>query len=127
MKPLIIDSTSYSPKVILDINDKTLSFNGECRPENVSNFFIPIIAWFEGLKSEEITSENIPITFNLDYFNSSSSKHLMDLFFLIRDLNDDYNYNLDIVWEYDEDDEDVYEAGIDFQDLSGVIFIFKAI
>lgn len=127
MNPLKLDKTSYTPDVVLNINNKELSFRGECRPENVSNFFTPIVAWFEELKTFPPVQENVPVIFNLDYFNSSSAKYIMDIFFLISDINKDYHYNLEIVWEYDEDDEDVYEAGVEFEDLSGVSFTFKAI
>lgn len=127
MNSLKINSTDYTPDIVLDIDAKELSFRGECRPENVSNFFTPIIAWFEALKTQQPITDRIPVTFNLDYFNSSSAKYIMDLFFIIRDINTDFNYNLEIVWEYDEDDEDVYDAGVEFEDLSGVKFTFKAV
>lgn len=127
MNPIKINKTDYTPDVILDIESKELSFRGECRPENVSNFFTPIITWFEDLKTLTPITEKIPVTFNLDYFNSSSAKYIMDLFFLISDINKDFNFNLEITWEYDEDDEDVYEAGVEFEDLSGVKFIFKSL
>lgn len=127
MNSIRIDRTDYTPDVILDIASKELSFRGECRPENVSNFFTPIIAWFEELKTETPVTEKIPVAFNLDYFNSSSAKYIMDLFFLISDINKDFNYDLEIIWEYDEDDEDVYDAGVEFEDLSGVKFTFKSL
>ncbi len=119
--------TDYTPDVVLDIEARELSFRGECRPENVSNFFAPIVEWFEGLKSLSPIGEKVPVVFNLDYFNSSSAKYIMDLFFLIGDINKAHGFNLEIVWEYDEDDEDVYEAGVEFEDLSGVKFTFKAL
>jgi hypothetical protein len=127
MNALKIEKTTYTPDVILDIERKELSFRGECRPENVSTFFTPIVDWFEELKSNTPIKEKIPVAFNLDYFNSSSAKYIMDIFFLISDINKDFGYNLEIVWEYDEDDEDVYEAGVEFEDLSGVKFTFKSL
>ncbi len=127
MNPFKLASTEYTPEIVLDLDNKELFFRGECRPENVSTFFAPIVAWFEELKTVPVPEGQISVVFNLDYFNSSSAKHIMDIFFLISDINKDYNYQLEIVWEYDEDDEDVYDAGVEFEDLSGVKFIFKAL
>ncbi|MCT4582186.1 MAG: DUF1987 domain-containing protein [Flavobacteriales bacterium] len=127
MNPIKLERTEYTPDVVLDLASRELSFRGECRPENVSNFFTPIVEWIENLKTLPPISEKLPVVFNLDYFNSSSAKYIMDIFFLISDINKDFNYNLEIVWEYDEDDEDVYEAGVEFEDLSGVNFTFKAL
>lgn len=79
------------------------------------------------MKNHDSNGENIPVVFYLDYFNSSSAKYFMDIIFLIDDLNTKYNYNLEIVWEYDEEDEDVYEAGLEFEDISGIKFTFKAV
>jgi len=127
MNKLAVEKTEYTPEVLLDINNELIYFKGECRPENVAKFFDPIIDWFKALKNMEVIAKEIPVTFYFDYFNSSSAKYIMDLVFLIDDINKNHKFNLQIVWEYDEEDEDVYEAGVEFEDLSGVKFKFKAV
>ena len=122
-----LPSTEYTPEICLDYSNKNVFFKGECRPENVSKFFENIIGWFNELKNKTSDGENTPVVFYLDYFNSSSAKYFMDVIFLIKELNTKYSYNFEIVWEYDEDDEDVHEAGIEFEDISGVKFTFKAV
>ena len=122
-----LPSTEYTPEICLDYANKNIFFKGECRPENVSNFFADIVAWFNELKNHNNNREKTPVVFYLDYFNSSSAKYFMDIMFLIDDLNTKYNYNLEIVWEYDEEDEDVHEAGLEFEDISGIKFTFKAV
>ncbi len=122
-----LPSTDYTPEICLDYPNKNIFFKGECRPENVFNFFADIVAWFNELKNQESNGEKIPVVFYLDYFNSSSAKYFMDIIFLIDDLNKKYNYNLEIVWEYDAEDEDVHEAGLEFEDISGVKFTFRAV
>ncbi len=127
MKVLTLPSTDYTPEICLDYNNKNIFFKGECRPENVSTFFADIIDWFNALKNIKSDETKTPVVFYLDYFNSSSAKYFMDIIFLIDELNSKYNFSLEIVWEYDEEDEDVHEAGLEFEDISGVNFTFKAV
>jgi len=122
-----LPKTEYTPEICLDYSNKNLFFKGECRPENVSTFFAEIIEWFQALKNVEGEKEKVEIVFYLDYFNSSSAKYFMDVIFLIDELNTKYSHKLEVVWEYDEYDEDVYEAGLEFEDISGVKFTFKAV
>lgn len=125
MNKLSLEATEYTPEVVLDAETNTIYFKGECRPENVSTYFEPIINWFNEIKSLQI-QKPLEVIFYLDYFNSSSAKYLMDIIFLIKEINDNGG-NIDIVWKYDKDDEDVYEAGVEFEDISGVKFTYKAI
>lgn len=127
MEPLLITQTEYTPEVILDMSKQELVFRGECRPENAYNFFSPIVNWFNNLKNIKPNNNSTPIIFNLDYFNSSSAKHIMNLFLLINNVNNTYNHKLEVIWEYDEDDEDTYDAGLEFEELSGMSFMFKAL
>ncbi len=125
MNKLSLEASEYTPEVVLDAETNTIFFKGECRPENVSTFFDPIIQWFSDLKSSN-TTKPLAVVFYLDYFNSSSAKYIMDIIFLIKEINDNGG-NVDIIWKYDRDDEDVYEAGVEFEEISGVKFNYKAI
>jgi hypothetical protein len=62
-----------------------------------------------------VTSANIPLTvnFRLDYFNTSSSKCVID----ILDILDKYHGNsgkVSVKWYYKEDDDDMLETGEEF-------------
>ena len=59
--------------------------------------------------------------FKFEYFNTSSSKCLFDIF---RKLNivKESGFDLSINWYYEEDDEDMLEAGEDYADLLGIEF-----
>ena len=72
-------------------------------------------------------SEN-GITANIafEYFNTSSSKCLFDLFKKLGKLEND-DRDLNINWFYEEDDEDMMEAGEDYSDLLDLEFNFLEI
>jgi hypothetical protein len=55
----------------------------------------------------------------LEYFNTSSSKSLLDLFKRFEKLS-----TVEIHWHYDSDDEDMLEAGEDYDHIVEVPFRF---
>ena len=42
-----IDSTENTPLIELDHNSHTLLFQGDSRPENVQQFYTPVLNWLE--------------------------------------------------------------------------------
>jgi len=63
----------------------------------------------------------------LEYFNTSSSKCLLDIFRKLEAINQSGRSNVKVSWVYDSDDEDMMEAGEDYQALVKVPFEFSAI
>jgi len=47
MEKLIIEATVNSPRIVLDPEEKKFEFSGESRPENVRNFYLPVLEWLE--------------------------------------------------------------------------------
>jgi len=50
----------------------------------------------------------------LEYFNTSSSKCLVEIFRRLEKIN---SQNIVINWYYEEDDEDMQESGEDFKEI----------
>lgn len=121
MDLLIIEETKYTPKIELDSSKKILSFVGKSYPENTFDFYKPVLDWardyFE-IKHEETTV----ISFEIIYFNSSSSKLFFDFFDLVEEANNKGS-NIEINWIYHEENESALEAGEDFkEDFESLIF-----
>jgi hypothetical protein len=57
----------------------------------------------------------------LEYFNTSSSKCILDVFKKLEAINKGENDVL-INWYYEEDDEDMLEAGEDYESIIRVPF-----
>jgi len=115
MNNLVIGKTKTSPEINFDCNTHQLSISGHSYPENISEFYGSIFMWLE--EYLEQVDENQPITVNIDltYFNSTSSKVLMDMFDMFDEAADDGN-NITLNWIYDKDDPDALEFGEEFQD-----------
>lgn len=125
MEPLIIKETIATPKVIFDIQNNDFELKGCSRPEDVRDFYVPIIEWLQELKataSDELKSKftkEQPIVFKFifDYFNSSSAKFILDILVLINEIHES-GLSLRIDWFHDENDEDMKEVG---EELSEVV------
>jgi hypothetical protein len=83
MRKLIIDQTSFSPKVILDPEKKIYLISGESRPPDVREFYDQIIKWLDEFTLLLIKSDDkkdpVTFNFNFEYFNSSSGKLILDI------------------------------------------------
>lgn len=131
MKTLNITKSERGPEVIFEPEKGYFKMKYDSRPENVRKFYYPIIEILNESLSELIDSGNIEqfkeepfvFSFKLGYFNSSSAKFILDIMNIAREQ---YEKGLNIVveWFYQEDDEDMKEAGEDFADFCEMEFKF---
>ncbi len=115
MDNIFIPGTPKTPEVSFIVEARTLSLSGRSIPENSIEFYSSLIAWTDTLCSSEGFVE---VNINLEYFNTSSSKCLMDLLKRIESANVDAQVN----WNYEEDDEDMLEAGEDYDAIIDLPF-----
>ncbi|MCB2195312.1 MAG: DUF1987 domain-containing protein [Bacteroidetes bacterium] len=129
MKGLDIPATAKSPRVLLDTDKNIFEIQGNSRPENVRDFYFPIIykirKYFEKVidknKVDEFNEKSFKFNFKLDYFNSSSAKFISDILVLIRDFTEE-GLNLKVNWYFADGDEDMMEVGEDFSEMISVPF-----
>ena len=114
MKDLVIQGDSKTPAVELIAKKGHLSFSGKSIPENTISFFQPIFDWID----EYVKNPNDQTIFviKLEYFNTSSSKALIEIF---RKFEKVFKSGKEVLiqWYYEQDDEDMQESGEDFRDL----------
>jgi|LakMenEpi03Aug12_release.lakeMendotaPanAssembly.Ray.scaffolds.fasta_scaffold1060896_2 hypothetical protein len=130
MDVLILESTENTPGIILDHNKNFLEFIGESRPEDVKKFFTPIFDWLDTYKNhlyfladKSGSTINVDCNFKMEYFNSSSAKYILDLFMKLGEINKgNSNVNVNVNWHYNEMDEDMKDAGEEFEKLTGLKF-----
>lgn len=109
MESLSIIGTNSSPEVIFSTDGK-LSLAGRSLPEDVELFFAPLEKWMMTLEADRVLFD-----INLEYFNSSSSKKILDLLKIL-DANTKVK-TIEIVWHYEEGDDDCLESGQIFEEL----------
>ena len=121
MKNLIIKETKYTPSIKLDAEKGLLEFIGKSYPENTFEFYKPILDWVEEYFSKKC-NKKIVVNMEIIYFNSSSSKLFFDFFDILEEAHNN-NYNIEINWIYDADNESALEAGEDFkEDFLDLVF-----
>jgi len=114
MENYILESTNLTPGIGLKSDDGTIDLKGKSIPENSLEFYQPVYDWLDAYV--ENPKEKTIVTVQLEYFNTSSSKCILDILKRIDRLDED-GFDVLIRWYYDEDDEDMMEAGEDYSDL----------
>jgi len=83
---------------------------GESFLEETNKFYSPLMEWIE-----EYIAEKRPITFNckLSYFNTSSTKSLLDIFKVLKRYENNGGH-VTVNWYFEKDDFDLKEAIEDY-------------
>lgn len=119
MKSLDIKGTNDTPKVILDKKNDMFEISGRSLPEDVVSFYKPIIDWLEEYKNDPL--EYTEFVFRFIYFNTATSKLIQDIVFKLEELYEAGN-NVQVMWFYEEDDEDMQDVGEEFMEICDVPF-----
>ncbi len=121
MENLNIPATKSSPEINFDTQTNILSITGESYPENTTQFYEAVFVWLEEF-IEALETQEVAFNIELIYFNSSSSKVLMDLFDTLEEASED-DKNIVVNWIYDEDNEASLEYGEEFaEDMESLTF-----
>ena len=110
-----IEPTKQTPAIYFNEASQLLELKGEMYPENITEFSEPIFSWLEQYL-EQLNEQTLTINIELNYFNSSSSKMLLDLFDQLEEAVANDNKNIIVNWIYDSDNEYAYEYGEEFQE-----------
>lgn len=119
MEKINIEATPKTPSISFDFSNGILEIKGRSIPENSIEFYKPVVESLEKYGSTPSSSTTVNI--QLEYFNTSSSKCILDVFKKLEAIHKNGN-QLVINWYYEQDDEDMLEAGEDYQAIINVPF-----
>ena len=119
MKSIDIEGTDTIPRVKFDPKHGKLEIRGRSVPENSREFYKPLLDSLDQYAVNPCVLTQIDI--QLDYFNTTSSKCLLDLFRRIKDIHSRGNQVI-VNWYCRHDDEDILEAGEDYELIVGMKF-----
>ncbi len=109
-----ITEAEETPGILFDKSTGKLSITGKSLPEDAASFYLPAINWLNDyIKSPNNETE---ITFNLIYFNTSSSKQLFKILTLLKELSN--TKKVKVIWRYDVGDKDMLASGERFSKLA---------
>jgi hypothetical protein len=124
MTSLILSSSFKTPEINFDALSGELKMTGRVFPENPKEFFSPIMQWMNSYFKEP--AGKTCLIFNLSYFNSSSNEYIFRCCKMMEDLAST-GHDVKIVWEFEEDDDDMRQLGEDFKELLKINFEINSV
>ena len=122
MNDFKLESTVKTPE-IYGIKDRgVISIKGKCIPEDAREFFSPFRNWLLEFTDKAIDKINVEV--DLEYFNTSTSNILLDIFKHLSRVNQ--KKDVRIIWIYEEDDLDMQEVGEDYKLMVGDIMSLES-
>lgn len=119
MEAISIKGTAKTPTVEFDAKNGKVVIKGRSIPENSIEFYKPLVDWLDAYANEP--KGNTEVNIQLEYFNTSSSKCILDVFKKLETIHKNGN-DVKINWYFEEDDEDMLEAGEDYQSIIKIPF-----
>jgi hypothetical protein len=119
METIIREGSPKTPYVRFDGEKGIVEIKGRSIPENSVEFYKPLIEWLDKYGSTPVKQTSVNI--QLEYFNTSSSKCILDIFKKLELIHKKGN-TVEVNWYYEEDDEDMFEAGEDYQSIINIPF-----
>jgi hypothetical protein len=113
MENLLIADTDETPAISLNQGLRMFSFKGRCFPENPIEFFSPIIEWFEAYTENPLPQTTVE--FDISYMNSSSSKMIFEIFYILEKIIN--KSEVKIKWICEEEDLSE-EQGLELKSLT---------
>jgi hypothetical protein len=112
-----VKSTYFTPQISLNAASGACSIKGESYLEDTWDFYRPILTWLKQFCEE--VKKPIHFTFNLTYYNTSSSKCFLDVVKCLKEYKEQGGEVL-IDWFHPEDDDDIREEAEDYRNFLGI-------
>jgi len=120
MQDLYIAPERDKPEIDFKFSQHHLQLRGESFPENAVAFYAPIASvlmdYLGATQNQQIT-----VDFELRYFNSSSTKILMNVFRMLDQASSSGN-TVHVNWHHDPEDDTVLDFG---NDIAGDFITLK--
>lgn len=114
MENLKLKGTNRSPDISFDYENNLLEIRGKSYSANISEYYIPVFSWLREYLGQ-LGNQHCTVNVELAYFNSSSSKVLLEFFLLLEEAVNQ-GKAISVNWIYDKEDEDNMEYGEEFQE-----------
>lgn len=119
MDVIKIKGTDDTPSIVLDTEREIFEISGRSLPEDVAQFFEPVLTWLDEYIAAPL--DKTEFAFKLTYFNTASSKLLLDILLKLEELSES-GKEVKALWFYPEEDEDMQEAGEEFNEIVDITF-----
>lgn len=120
MDPLNFVGTEDTPTVMIDVSKELFHISGRSLPEDVTAFYKPVIEWLDLFS--ETPLKNLTLDVKLEYFNTASSKIILDILMKLEEIHQAGSSAIKVNWHYEKRDDDMLEAGEEYKDLVDIPF-----
>jgi len=121
MNPLIINRKNKDLlKILFDKEKNTFIIEGNSTPENPVSFFNPVFEWL--IEYKKLPNHENILHIYIYYYNSTSSKQLLKIFFHFKDIMEKGNKVL-VKW-YGAEDADYLEEAKIYEQVVKIPFEF---
>ncbi len=120
LNPYTAEQSAKTPMIHFSAIDGVFELKGKSIPENAIVYYKPLIAWLDEYIQNPVA--NTKLTVQLDYFNTSSSKCIVDIFKKLELIPKNGKGQASITWKHDAIDDDMQEAGEDYKSIINIPF-----
>ena len=114
MEAISFEPKNLLPGIVLDKQAGTFQIYGKSCPENADEFYEPIFNWFDQYSKNPL--QTTTLDFKMTYFNTVSAKMFYLIISKMEDLSNS-GHKVKIRWYYPDGDDDVEEAGEEYEDI----------
>ncbi len=112
-------SAPYYPGIKFNAKTGVCDIEGESYMEEAYKFYLPLINWVKEFTEKE--KDILYLNVKLMYFNTSTSKCLLDIFEILKKYSGEGG-KVEVTWYYDPDDPDMIDEIKDFERESELKF-----
>jgi len=120
-KLLHIDRTETSPQIDIDMEHGVMEFVGRSLPANSEQFYSRVYRWLD--EYLRIPRTETTVNMKLDYLDTSSSKHLYNIFDRLNTVNE-RGQSVHVNWHFETGDDEMAETGKDYERFFSMDFRF---
>ena len=124
MKKLELANTEDTPYLLLDKDNNKFEISGRSLPEDAFGFYGAAHEWLESYVED--ANANTELVMNLDYFNSSSARNIVEMLLILEKITETGNV-IKVTWLYMEDDDVMKGRGEEIQSVVELPFEIKTI
>ena len=125
METFKLEGTINLPSVDLNASTGVLQISGRSIPEHPVKFYEPISAWITNYVAT--APKEVKVIIHLDYLNTHSTECVLLLLKKLEAYLKSSSATITVLWNFDEDDEDMEALGEDMSSLIQIPFEIKEV
>jgi hypothetical protein len=122
MEELKLAGSFNFPSIDFNPDTGALKIIGRSIPENPVKFYLPIENWIR--EYIQLKPKDITLFIHLDYLNTHSTECILILMKKLQEYYQESGANVKVIWNFEDDDEDMKLLGEDLASLVKLPFAF---